>query len=138
MIAREDAERYYQAGVVAKAAGHELPEALMDYFGHYQDWSAYACFKLGFAAQPFEIKIWERYGEIRTERYSGQPLPSYNHLDDRPEHGVSVIYPDWANTVHGMFYIAHAETRGRKRISFRGIDTGHYGGDGEPLVIPVA
>ena len=137
MISQIDARRYYQAGQAAASTGQRSQDAIIDYFGGYQDWSSYACFDLGFRGQPFEIKTWERYHDIRLERNTQQPLPSYNHMDDRPEHGVSVMYPEWAQTVHGIFYIANAEAKGYKRIILRGLDTGYRGGDGEPLVIPI-
>ena len=58
-------------------------------------------------------------------------------MDDTLERGVSVIYPEWANTTSGTFYIANAENKGYRKITVDGIDTGYKGGDGEPLVIPV-
>ena len=136
MISQTDAKTYYDAGKHYSQTGMSVNDSLYDYFGWYCDWSAYACFELGYNGKPFEVRQWERYREISLDA-GGNVQPSYNRMDDRLERGVSVIYPGWAATVHGMFYIANAEAKGYKKITISGIDTGRTGGDGEPLVIPI-
>lgn len=136
MISQADARNHYTAGQAARKSGQRIEDAMIDHFGWYSDWSAMACFKLGYNDRPFEVRTWERYREINTDE-AGNVIPSYNRMDDTLERGVSVIYPEWANTTSGTFYIANAENKGYRKITVDGIDTGYKGGDGEPLVIPV-
>jgi len=137
MITKSDAKKYWSAGKSAKATGKSLENAINDYFGYYSDWSSLACFSAGYRGIEFQIREYIRYRDIRSDPYSDKPMPSYNRMDDRPERGVSVIYEDWAKTVHGMMYIANAEDKGYKQIKVHGLPTGYRGGDGEPLIIPV-
>lgn len=127
MLTQSEAKEYYEAGKQASRVYRDMFDAMWeeripDY------WPAQKAFQMGFNGVTWEVKEYERLGDVPDG-------PSYNYMDQRPEKGVSVVTDEWQKTIHGMFFMSKYGSR--KVVRFNGVFTGYYGGDGEPLVLPV-
>lgn len=127
MLTEAEAKKYHEAGKKAAKVYQSLSDAMWEErVPEY--WPAQKAFDMGFKGVAWEVKEYQRLGNVPDG-------PSYNFMDQAPEKGVSVITDEWQKTVHGIFFMT--KNSGRKVIKFNGVFTGHYGGDGEPLVLPV-
>jgi len=127
MLTASEAKGFYEAGQEAAKRYRNLFDAM------YEErvpeyWPAQKSFDMGFNGVGWEVKSYERLGDVPAG-------PSYNYMDQRPEKGVSVVTDEWKNTIHGAFFMA--KYGNRPVTKFHGVFVGHYGGDGEPLVLPV-
>jgi len=128
MLAQAEAKKYYEAGKQAAKVYSDVFEAMWEeQIPDY--WPIQKAFDLGFNGVTWEIKEYERLGSVPEDG------PSYNYMDQRPEKGVSVVTEDWKKTIHGIFFMS--KYGNRQTVKFNGVFTGFYGGDGEPLVLPV-
>ena len=114
-------KKLHAAGEQSAARGESLSSAICELGG---SWAEMKAFELGYQGQPWEVQTYERFGMVPNG-------PSRNHADDSQESGVSVISDDWMRTLSAQFIAT------RERVSFRGVNTGNRGSDGEPLVLPV-
>jgi len=125
MLTLRQARQLYNEGAEAAKQGLDLRRAISDLGGSWAEMKAY---EMGYQGIAWDVREYERLGNIPDG-------PSYNYMDQRPERGVSVVTDEWRETIHGIFFIT--KNGGRKLTTFRGVHTGHYGGDGEPLVLPI-
>ena len=125
MLTEKQAKHLYDLGKQAKADGKDLHREISDMAG---SWHEYKAFELGYKGVAWDVREYQRYGNVPDG-------PSYNYMDQAPEKGVSTANDEWRKTIHGMFFVA--KNSHRKIVTFRGVFTGHYGGDDEPLVLPV-
>lgn len=126
MLTEKEAKKYYDMGSQASKKYSDMFDAM--YEMRVDFWAAQKAFDMGFHGIAWEVKEYQRLGNIPEG-------PSFNYMDQSPEHGVSVITDEWKQTIHGMFFME--KYGNRKIVTFRGVFVGHFGGDGEPLVLPV-
>lgn len=128
MLTQSEAKKYYEAGKkLAKVYGDMYDAIYEERIPDY--WPILKAFQMGFDGQPWEVKEYERLGDGPSGG------PSYNYREQMPEKGVSVITDEWLKSIAGIFFTA--KYGDRKMVKFNGVFTGFYGGDGEPLVLPV-
>lgn len=128
MLTQAEAKKYYEAGQQAAKSYNSLRVAMCE-----SDlplyWPAQKAFDMGFSGVDWEVKEYERLGNVPEDR------PSYNYKEQEPEHGVSVVTEEWKKTIAGVFFMG--KYGNREMVKFNGVFTGYYGGDDEPLVLPV-
>ena len=98
-----------------------------------------------YIAMGFENPAWE-IGEIKTFYRIGEPLideggayiNSYNHAEDRPEDGVSVVTIGWLHSLKSVFFGTNDEEIAAKGVyKIRGFELPTCGGDDEKLIKPI-
>jgi hypothetical protein len=122
-----EAKKFYEVGKKASEDYHNLFDAMWE--ENIPDyWPAQKAFDMGFNNINWEVEEYERLGTVPDG-------PSYNYMEQTPEKGVSVITEEWKKTIAGIFFL---EKYGNREVTkFNGVFTGYFGGDGEPLVLPV-
>lgn len=127
MLTEKEAKKYHDMGKQASQKYSDMFDAMWE-MRIPEYWHAQKAFSMGFNGVAWEVREYQRLGNLPDG-------PSYNYMDQRPEKGVSVVTEEWKQTIHGTFFMG--KYGGRKMTTFRGVFVGHYGGDGEPLVLPV-
>lgn len=95
---------------------------------------------LGFEYPDWEmggINTYYRIGEPAIDR-DGRYANSYNHADDRPEAGVSVVTIEWLHSFKSVFFGSDDEAIKRRGVyQIKGFELPHTGGDSEVLIRPM-
>ena len=121
----------------------DFSEALKDYFpsGYILEVIASdLCHKMynhNITQDDIKEKTFYRIGEPRFNEYNGEYYPSYNYADDIREIGVSIVTPEWLDSIKSVFFGAHNNDtiRARGVYEIKGVELSK-GGDGEPLIYP--
>lgn len=86
-----------------------------------------------------EPRWFYRIGEPAENTYTGGYTNSWNHATDFPEEGVSVVTSTWLNSTKSVLFGATDDRIAARGIyKIKGYALPAHGGDGEPLIYPVA
>lgn len=150
-VSEDFARKWYNLG--AKYKNDEIEEAALkaglEEYSEYNRWEASAAFQAAKEGFPFEIKTWERFGDIPIgeDGYAGQ---SKNWGTGILELGVSVISKEWVAKIYNEGFVspktigeiidnglAITEVFARPKSVFTGLQVGYGHAHSEPVVLPV-
>lgn len=92
----------------------------------------------GYDYPDFEPVIKEYYRISEPEISYGAYKNSYNHAEDRPEEGVSVVTKKWLNSLKSVFFgTTDDDLKAKGVYKIKGFELPCAGGDDEILICPM-